>query len=164
MERVHGVALDDLPAEVRPGAVQRAIKFIEGTMLPQLRSLKSDRNGSLHGEIIPPRRVVERYKDTEWIPHKAQAKVCHFCHNDLRQHDILCDRQTGDVISIIDWEYAGYYDQHFDDRFGGRPIVRSATTSRISILSRAVWARVSSKHDLLLPESYRMLLPLMWPI
>ena len=121
MEHIHGVALDDLPKDIRAGAVERAIKFIEDLVLPQLRNLKSDRNGSLDGQIIPPRRVVERYKGVEWFPQKAPTKKFQFCHNDLGQHNILCDRQTGDVISIIDWEYAGYYEQPFEGLLWRKP-------------------------------------------
>jgi thiamine kinase-like enzyme len=94
--------------------VDRAIKFIENIVLPQLRNLASDRNSSLDGEILPPRRVVEHYKETEWIPQKAPTKKYQFVHNDLRQNNILCNQQTRDIISIIDWEHTGYYEQHFE--------------------------------------------------
>lgn len=34
--------------------------------------------------------------------------------NDLSQHNFLCDRKTGKVRAIIDWEFAGFYPSFFE--------------------------------------------------
>lgn len=114
MEYVPGIALDDLPQSIRSIAVAKADKFINELVLPQLAALKSHTNGALTGDIIPPRRVAERYPKASWRPITKLAHDFTYCHNDLGQHNILCDPKTGDVVSIIDWEYAGYYDDSFE--------------------------------------------------
>ena len=121
MEYVAGVALDDLPQNIRPAAVAKANKFIKEVVLPQLASLRSNCNGALTGDIIPPRRVADRYPSSVWNSIKMPTNVFTLCHNDLGQHNILCDQETGDVLSIIDWEYAGYYDHRFEGLLWQKP-------------------------------------------
>lgn len=115
---VPGKPLDELPENIQATAVQKADLYINNTVLPQLASLTSDCTGSLTGDIIPPRRVAEQFPDKVWAPRKAPTV---FCHDDLGQHNILCDPPTGDVLYIIDWEYAGYYHQSFEGRLWLKP-------------------------------------------
>ncbi|EXJ81359.1 hypothetical protein A1O3_07650 [Capronia epimyces CBS 606.96] len=93
-EYVDGIPLDDLPDNIRPAAVKKAQEFIEQVVLPQLSRLRSRVNGTLSGEVIPPRRVADMFPNTEWM---------------------------GDVVSIIDWEYAGYYHQCFEGALWLKP-------------------------------------------
>ncbi|KAJ4580988.1 hypothetical protein HRR90_003535 [Exophiala dermatitidis] len=122
MEYVAGTPLDELPENIRAAAVQNADRYINDLVLPQLAKLKSRRSGALTGDVIPPRRVIERYPGKKWTPViRTQTQSFVFCHGDLGQHNILCDPSTGNVVSIIDWEYAGYYDQFFEGRLWLKP-------------------------------------------
>jgi aminoglycoside phosphotransferase (APT) family kinase protein len=121
MEYVPGVGLDVLRESIRPAAVKKANKFIQDVVLPQLARLESDCNGALTGDIIPPRRVAEKYENAHWESKRSPTKPFTFCHNDLGQHNILCDKETGDILSIIDWEYAGYYDSSFEGSLWLKP-------------------------------------------
>lgn len=125
---IYGVMIDDLAESIKGAAVLKADKFIRETVLPQLASLQSDRSGALTGHVIPPRRVAERFKDVTWDCIQMPTKVFTFCHNDLAQHNILCHEETGDVVAIIDWEYAGYYEPGFETPLWLRPYTENIFT------------------------------------
>lgn len=44
-----------------------------------------------------------------------------FCHNDLSAHNVIVDPETLKVNAIIDWEYAGFFPEHFEGMFFRRP-------------------------------------------
>lgn len=50
-----------------------------------------------------------------------------FCHNDLRQHNILVDPESLKIKAIIDWEFSGFFPRWFESvlwkRFGPAPIM-----------------------------------------
>ncbi|KAK5955706.1 hypothetical protein OHC33_003347 [Knufia fluminis] len=121
VEYIPGVPLDELPDTIRATAVEKATRLIEDNVLPQLRKLTSRHNGSLSGEVISPRRVQEESTKQEWSRIESLEPRFHFCHNDLAQHNILCDPQSGEVLAIIDWEYAGYYESVFEKPFWLHP-------------------------------------------
>ncbi|KAJ0158189.1 hypothetical protein CTA2_12127 [Colletotrichum tanaceti] len=83
--------------------------FIETTVLPQLRSLRSNQTG-LDGLVIPPPRIVKFDDRASWTPKKSSlGKPYVFCHGDLSRSNIILDRETLQVKCIVDWECAGYY-------------------------------------------------------
>lgn len=121
MEYAPGVGLDELHESIRLTAVLKASKFIQDVVLPQWAILKSDRSGAQTEDIIPPRLVAEKYWSTPWESKQAPTHIFTFCHNDLGQHSILCNQDTGNVLPIIDWEYAGHYGDSFEGSMWLKP-------------------------------------------
>ena len=113
VERIHGIPLDKVKSN-KARALANAEHFINSTVLPQLRSLKSSVSGSLVGIAIPPNRITAVHKCTEWPMKVAQNQIFNFCHNDLAQHNIMMNTDTLQVEAIIDWEFSGFYPPEFE--------------------------------------------------
>lgn len=113
MERVNGKPLDRIK-DNRAEALLNAEDFINTTVLPQLRSLKSCSIGALIGVVIPPVRITTRDKRGTWPAKVANTPLFSFCHNDLAQHNVLINEDTLQVEAIIDWELSGYYPSEFE--------------------------------------------------
>ncbi|KIW17157.1 hypothetical protein PV08_04348 [Exophiala spinifera] len=73
-EYVAGTALDELPGNIRATAVPNADRYINDLVLPQLATLKSRCSGALTGDVIPPRRVIEKYPEKKWTPTRTQTQ------------------------------------------------------------------------------------------
>jgi len=91
--------------------------FIYDTVLPQLKRLRSRNLGQLSGVVFPPPRVNEFDERPSWQPRRAATERYVYCHNDLAQQNIVVDTKTLKVISLIDWEYSGFFPPDFEKPF-----------------------------------------------
>ncbi|KAF1949140.1 hypothetical protein CC80DRAFT_497724 [Byssothecium circinans] len=89
-----------------------AERFIENEVLPQLSLLRSDTTG-LDGFVLPPPWVLEYDKRTHWATKTSAPREYVFCHGDLMDHNIMVHPETLHVLSIFDWEHAGFFPQAF---------------------------------------------------
>lgn len=89
-------------------ARQNADKFVRETVLPQLRTLKSNTTG-LSGFVIPPGWVIESDEREAWQSRKSEEADFVFCHNDLTAYNILLNWRTLEVIALIHLEHSGYF-------------------------------------------------------
>lgn len=94
-------------------AFENVNSFIDEVVIPQLINLKSSQTG-LNGIVIPPPRIQEFDKRAIWSPKQASGEDYVFCHDDLSRHNILVSYKTLEVISIIDWECAGFFPKTFE--------------------------------------------------
>ena len=93
---------------------------------PQLAALRSKRLGQLSGVLYPPPYVISEsgrdYLDPGlWAPRISNVARYVYCHNDLSQHNIMVDPKTLNVVSIIDWEYSGFFPAEFEHQFWHNP-------------------------------------------
>lgn len=96
--------------------------YINETVLPQLNKLTSKTLGSVRGDIIPPVRLQMKDDRPHWPSRTSATEDFVFCHIDLGQHNIMVDPETLQVVSIIDWEYSGFYPRGFESPFWLEPI------------------------------------------
>jgi hypothetical protein len=82
--------------------------------LAMLRGIKSDTIGGPLGLVLPPYRVMLLSDKNEWPRKVSKDSEYVFCHNDLSQHNIIVDPQTLKIRASIDWEYAGFFPEHFE--------------------------------------------------
>ena len=111
-EWIDGVPFDDLDPQTR--STSYLDEFVRTTVLPQLKELTSRTSGTIQGEVLPPRRLFDIYPQRQWCPRMFDGQECHITHNDLSQHNFLCNEKTGKVEAIIDWEFAGFYPSFFE--------------------------------------------------
>lgn len=93
-------------------AKENAQKFITVEVLPQLKELRSTTVG-LNGFVLPPPWILEHDERENWKPKTTNSASYVFCHGDLAAHNIMVDPETLKVVSIFDWEHAGYFPQEF---------------------------------------------------
>jgi len=111
-EWVDGVPFDDLDPQIR--STSYLDEYIQTTVLPQLNVLTSHTSGTIRGVVLPPRRLFDTYPQRQWCPRTSEKEEYRFTHNDLSQHNFLCNKKTGKVEVIIDWEFAGFYPSFFE--------------------------------------------------
>ncbi|GAB7339715.1 hypothetical protein MBLNU457_6285t1 [Dothideomycetes sp. NU457] len=118
MERIKGVVeLDEIqePQERATMARQIVEKELNESVLPQLRSLRRNFVGSVDPDLpmFPPSRVY--HSDRRSWPHTSSTTDSYvLCHNDLAPQNILVHPETFKIVSIIDWEFAGFYPSYFE--------------------------------------------------
>ena len=131
-------------------AHNNADKFVQNTVLPQLRGLRSDKTG-LDGVVIPPGWVLEHDKRGTWPVIRSKKAEFVFCHNDLTSRNIMLDCRTLEVTALIDWELSGFFppeiqlwNYHQSDQF------------------RNLWAneQLARKHGHLITNRYSLCYPL----
>ncbi|ETN44443.1 uncharacterized protein HMPREF1541_10624 [Cyphellophora europaea CBS 101466] len=118
-EWIDGVPFDDLDPGIRSETYLD--QYVRSFILPELGALTSHISGTLKGTVIPPRRVFERFPG-QWVP-QTSGEIFHFTHNDLSQHNFLCNPTTGKVMAVIDWEFAGFYPTYFEAPFWTKPFI-----------------------------------------
>ena len=111
-EWIDGVPFDDLDPQVR--STSYLDEYVRTTVLPQLNALTSQTSGTIQGVMLPPRRLFDVYPQRQWCPRTSEEQEYCFTHNDLSQHNFLCNKKTGKVEAIIDWEFAGFYPSFFE--------------------------------------------------
>ncbi|KAH0592758.1 hypothetical protein MHUMG1_09403 [Metarhizium humberi] len=86
-----------------------------------LQALRSDLPG-VPGEslLCPPGRVTGIYWKVNscWRPREKGEYV--FCHNDLREHNVIVDPETLKIRAIINWEFGGFWPAWFERPFWKR--------------------------------------------
>ena len=111
-ELVAGVPFDELNPQIR--STSYLDDYVQTTVLPQLRVLRARVSGTIDGIVLPPRRILDKHPRRQWSPRMSDQYEYRFVHNDLSQHNFLCDEQTGRVTALIDWEYSGFYPAYFE--------------------------------------------------
>ncbi|WWC70814.1 uncharacterized protein I206_104766 [Kwoniella pini CBS 10737] len=78
--------------------------------MSELHNLRSHKFHCFSRDLHLPARLVstEAYLSTLQYPEDPQCRYV-LCHGDLGWQNIMVDPRTGDIKSIIDWEYAGFY-------------------------------------------------------
>ncbi|KAF8853028.1 hypothetical protein BDZ45DRAFT_677944 [Acephala macrosclerotiorum] len=87
-------------------------QFVEEKLLPELRSLKSSTTG-LNGLVIPPTWILGSVDRASWEPKTSDKEEYVMTHGDIGPHNIMMNLKTLEVLSIIDWEYSGYFPPGF---------------------------------------------------
>lgn len=106
---VEGASMSSL-SEQQKAVVQEELEV----HLTTLKSLKSNRLGGPSGILIPPYRVLRRTEKERWNLQPSDQEEYVFCHNDLSQQNVIVDPETLQIKAIIDWEYAGFFPDHFE--------------------------------------------------
>lgn len=125
VEALHGALLinvidddnQDLSSDEKATLRANSNSFIYDTVLPQLKRLRSRNLGQLSGVVFPPPQVNEFDERPSWQPRRAATERYVYCHNDLAQQNIVVDTKTLKVISLIDWEYSGFFPPDFEKPF-----------------------------------------------
>jgi len=130
-ERVYGIEASEVRNKCRapPGhehvafgectvcendAATKVNNFIQTIVLPQLQALTSNMTG-LDGFLCPPQRILEYDSRPTWESRQATSgEHFVFCHGDLSRMNIMLDERTLDVVSILDWENAGFYPKELE--------------------------------------------------
>lgn len=82
--------------------------FVHGTVLPQLRGLKSNSTG-LNGYVMPPLWVIDQDDRLEWPVKTSPTDDFVFVLHDLVEHNILLDTRTLEVRALVDLEDSGFF-------------------------------------------------------
>ena len=83
--------------------------FIDNVVLSQLRRLESTET-RLDGFVLSPPGVEEDDSRSAWLPKRAlSVQRFVFSHMDLSRSNILLGPKTLEVVSINDWEGAGFF-------------------------------------------------------
>ena len=107
-DRVDGIKLTD----EEKGILQRNVDtFIHGTVLPQLAKLRSNAIGQLGGVLFtaPVMGISKACYAIAPPAIRATTERYVYCHNDLGHHNIVIKPDSLEVLSIIDWEYSGFF-------------------------------------------------------
>ncbi|KAF2241867.1 hypothetical protein BU26DRAFT_524992 [Trematosphaeria pertusa] len=125
MERIQGTPLSEIGNQCRqPNGVQHvrtgrcqacqqiadenADAFIQSNVLPQLRSLQSNKTG-FDGFVLPPPRIVETRTRESWPVKTSKSKKYSLIHGDLARHNIMMSPSTLQVEKLFDWEHGGFF-------------------------------------------------------
>jgi len=95
-------------------AYSNAVDYIEKIVQPQLENIRYYERG-LEGLVMPPQWLAIDV-DPLWKGIKGQFKILRqdnsdyvFQHGDLSDRNIIIDKETLQVMALIDWEYAGTF-------------------------------------------------------
>ena len=137
MEYIEGVTMNGLDENERKIVETKLEGYIE-----TLRSLNSAVRGGPSGlvrirfifllgnslscvnvvrEVLPTYRVMVKAARQEWKTKCRKAEDLVFCHNDFSTHNVIVDKATLQVKTVIDWEYAGFYPREFEGMYFRRP-------------------------------------------
>ena len=114
-----GVELQHLHTSLLPSAIAAVTSELESTIFPQLRRQRRNFLGSPDPNlpVVPPRRLWD-WKDTRvWPSMRRQLDDYVLCHTDLDLQNILVDPNTFKIVSILDWETAGFFPSNWELRF-----------------------------------------------
>ncbi|KAG6288067.1 hypothetical protein E4U09_005758 [Claviceps aff. purpurea] len=89
---------------------------LKSDILPQLRRLRRNFMGSPDPElpVIPPRRFWQAKEKRVWPSMTKDTDEYVLCHTDLGGQNILVDPNTFKIVSILDWETAGFFPQEWE--------------------------------------------------
>ncbi|KAG5996685.1 hypothetical protein E4U52_006024 [Claviceps spartinae] len=89
---------------------------LESDILPQLRRLRRNFMGSPNPElpVILPRRFWRAKEKRVWPSMTKDTDDYVLCHTDLDRQNILVDPNTFKIVSILDWETAGFFPQEWE--------------------------------------------------
>ena len=112
----NGIQLSQVDKSFLPAAIAKVSEELESKIFPQIRKFRRNYLGSVDPAfpIIPPPRLRNSRDDRVWKRVEQDIDKYVFCHNDLHQDNIFIDPVTFAIVSIIDWEYAGFYPPEFE--------------------------------------------------
>ncbi|KAG6095088.1 hypothetical protein E4U14_008331 [Claviceps sp. LM454 group G7] len=113
----NAVELRNVDESLLPTALMSVTAQLESDILPQLRRLRRNFMGSPNPElpVIPPRRRLWRAKEKRvWPSMMKDTDEYVLCHTDLDRQNILVDPNTFKIVSILDWETAGFFPQEWE--------------------------------------------------
>ncbi|KAG6286732.1 hypothetical protein E4U46_004604 [Claviceps purpurea] len=88
----------------------------ESDILPQLRRLRRNFMGRPNTElpVIPPHRHWDHKGKRVWPSMTKETDEYVLCHTALGRQNILVDPNTFKIVSILDWETAGFSSQEWE--------------------------------------------------
>ncbi|GAB0131698.1 hypothetical protein EsDP_00000159 [Epichloe bromicola] len=112
----NGVELQHVDESLLPTATMKVTAQLESDILPQLRRLRRNFMGSPNPElpVIPPRRFWDWKEKRVWPSMTKDTDEYVLCHTDLDRQNILVDPNTFKIVSILDWETAGFFPQEWE--------------------------------------------------
>jgi aminoglycoside phosphotransferase len=70
-----------------------------------------------------------------------------FCHGDLSQTNILVDPETLKIQGIIDWEFAGFWPEYFEEPHFRDPVPSGAQFTDLAANAKLVAFLQSQGHE-----------------
>lgn len=112
----NGVELRHVDESLLSTAIMSVTAQLESDILPQLRRLRRNFMGSPNPElpVIPPRRFWDFKGKRVWPSMTKDTDEYVLCHTDLDRQNILVDPNTFKIVSILDWETAGFFPQEWE--------------------------------------------------
>lgn len=94
-------------------AVAAVEEQLQADILPQLKCLRRSFMGCADPSlpVVPPHRFWDFKEKRVWssMPLGDDQALYVFCHTDLGRQNIMVDPDTFRIVSIIDWETAGFF-------------------------------------------------------
>ena len=111
MSQAKGVRMDTLTPSEKT-TVMPKVEIVMDT----LHRLRSSRIGGASGLVCPPHPVLNEipHEECQWSPMDADSDIYVFCHMDAHMTNIYVDPLSLEITSLVDFEFAGFYPQHFD--------------------------------------------------
>ncbi|KAG6273294.1 hypothetical protein E4U48_002896 [Claviceps purpurea] len=112
----NGVELRNVDESLLSTAITSVTAQLESDVLPQLRRLRRNFMGSPNPElpVIPPHRFWRAKEKRVWPSMTKDTDDYVLCHTDLDRQNILVDPNTFKIVSILDWETAGFFPQEWE--------------------------------------------------
>ncbi|KAG6165436.1 hypothetical protein E4U51_004353 [Claviceps purpurea] len=112
----NGIELRNVDESLLSTAIMSVTAQLESDILPQLRRLRRNFMGSPDPELpmLPPRRFWDWKGTRVWPSMTKDTDDYVLCHTDLDRQNILVDPNTFKIVSILDWETAGFFPQEWD--------------------------------------------------
>ncbi|KAG6180666.1 hypothetical protein E4U36_004635 [Claviceps purpurea] len=112
----NGIELRNVDESLLSTAIMSVTAQLESDILPQLRRLRRNFMGSPNPELpmLPPRRFWDWKGTRVWPSMTKDTDDYVLCHTDLDRQNILVDPNTFKIVSILDWETAGFFPQEWD--------------------------------------------------
>ncbi|KAG8415314.1 hypothetical protein J3459_011149 [Metarhizium acridum] len=118
-EHVSGIAMSDLSEPSKQFVKQQLLQHVKA-----LQNLHSDTPGVPGQQLLcPPLRVnAGKWKvNSCWKPRADLPKEDYvFCHNDLRQDNIIVNPISLRIVAILNWESGGFWPKWFEMAFWER--------------------------------------------
>ncbi|CAK7229827.1 hypothetical protein SCUCBS95973_007361 [Sporothrix curviconia] len=106
-----GIELRKVDQSLLPTALEKVTAQLELEIIPQLQQLRRSFIGSADPAlpVVVP-HALWAWKDTRaWPQVTAETDEFVFVHTDLDRQNILVDPRTFRIVSIVDWETAGFF-------------------------------------------------------
>ncbi|KAG6311559.1 hypothetical protein E4U44_004184 [Claviceps purpurea] len=112
----NGIELRNVDESLLSTAIMSVTAQLESDILPQLRRLRRNFMGSPNPELpmLPPRRFWDWKGTRVWPSMTKDTDDYVLCHTDLDRQNILVDPNTFKIVSILDWETAGFFPQEWE--------------------------------------------------
>jgi len=111
MTRAKGVPLQTLSSAEKAVVIPKIPPYIH-----TLHQIKSSMIGGASGIVCPPYSILNQtpHDKCHWSLKCADSEKYVFCHMDAHQGNIFVDPRTLEITCFIDFEFAGFYPEHFD--------------------------------------------------